>query len=238
MRLMQDEQPIEYHVIQWRNSAFHNHAVLGKRKMLGGVSFDGGAISGGGQGGKSITHAGVNESQPPFSHISEENAVFGRIGSFGAGLGNSVHKSTADNEKVTKTQYVKESIDIGKNKDKDIEENTYITGSKYLKEESLYDKLAGVLNITGEGSFSEEIADKDGRIRFIRGVALKLGKGIGAFLRKDAQNSEMQSRQKPKKKITNGTRPVTKEDVYDIQVNSSYLLESYNRNGERSTLGK
>ena len=232
MRLMQDEQPIEYHVIQWRNSAFHNHAVLGKRKMLGGVSFDGGAISGGGKGKNSIAHAGVNESQPPFSRMSEEGAVYGRLGTFGTRLGNAAHKSTTDDEKVSKTQQVKER--------KVIEENKDITGSKYLKEESLYDKLIGALNINivGEDRFGDKVNDENGRIRFIRDVALKLGKGIGTFLRKDAQNNEMQSRQKQKKKITNGTRPVTKEDVYDIQVNSSYLLESYNKNGERSTLGK
>ena len=72
----------------------------------------------------------------------------------------------------------------------------------------------------------------------MKNITFKLGQGIRAMFGKNTEDTGKQNRQKPKKKLTSGTRPVTKEDVYDIQVNSSYLLDSYNKNGERSTLGK
>ncbi len=46
MHWIQQEKPVEYHVVRWENSAFHNHDKRPERKMLGGVSFDGGAGGG------------------------------------------------------------------------------------------------------------------------------------------------------------------------------------------------
>ena len=72
MHWIQDEQRIEYHVIKWRNSAFHNHDKLPKRKLLGGVSFDGG----GGGKGEAARQADVQTAQPSFPRIVNEN-LFG-----------------------------------------------------------------------------------------------------------------------------------------------------------------
>ncbi|MBD5454065.1 MAG: hypothetical protein HDR30_07115, partial [Lachnospiraceae bacterium] len=52
------------------------------------------------------------------------------------------------------------------------------------------------------------------------------------------QKAGKENRQQPKKKKVTGTRAVTKEEVYEIKVNTAYLLDSYNKHGERSTLGQ
>lgn len=230
MRLMQDEKPIEYHVIEWRNSAFHNHDISVKRKMLGGVSFDGGAISGGSKSGNNITQAGVHEAQPPFSHMYEGNAV---INAGRTGLGSA--KGKAGTKAGTETLNVKES------KEHNVDDST---GTNILN-----DIITGVINMAGDNVAAYSLADghdsaidtvsiKSRRLLYLKCITFKLGRGIRSLLKKNTGDTGKQNRQKPKKKYTSGTRPVTKEDVYEIQVNSSYLLESYNKNGERSTLGR
>ena len=220
MRLLQDEHPIEYHVIEWRNSAFRNHAVLGKRKMLGGVSFDSGiAISGESKSINNTVQVGVNESQPPVSHISENTVVTN-----GSDFDSRSTEGKSGYGKDIKPQTVKEIKDV--KKDTNFWDNI-ITGVMEM------DPLNSILSNDNDSS---DI--KSGRIEFVRSIASKLKKGIRLFIGKNTQDSEMKDRQKQKKKLTQGTRPVTKEDVYEIQINSSYLLESYNKNGERSTLGK
>lgn len=65
---------------------------------------------------------------------------------------------------------------------------------------------------------------------FYHKVRYSLHTGIGAKQHK-------QEKKKDKKNIS-GTRPVSKEDMYTIQARSSYLLDSYNKFGEESVLGK
>ena len=234
MRLMQDEKPIEYHVINWRNSAFHNHDVPVKRKMFGGVSFDGGAISGNDKRESNITQTGVHEVQPSFSHMHEENAL---INAGVSGSGNYKGKAGAETETNTKTEALNA-------KESKVSNLNVLIGNNILD-----DIITNVINITGDnaatsgsttdhGNEANASAIKSGRFPHMKSITFKLGQGIRTLLGKNTEDSRKQSRQKSKKKLTSGTRPVTKEDVYEIQVNSSYLLDSYNKNGERSTLGK
>ncbi len=62
--------------------------------------------------------------------------------------------------------------------------------------------------------------------------------GVQTFLKGMEQKAGKENRQQPKKKKMTGTRAVTKEEVYEIKVNTAYLLDSYNKHGERSTLGQ
>lgn len=66
----------------------------------------------------------------------------------------------------------------------------------------------------------------------------KMQNSIQAFLKGMEQRAGKEGRQQSKKKEMPGTRTVTKEDVYEIQINTAYLLDSYNKYGERSVLGK
>lgn len=218
MRLMQDEQPIEHH-FTWRNSALHNHnhGTVDKRKMLGGVSFDGGAALGNNKSRSSTTQAGVQEAQPPLTDKYNENLSLSEMG---LGLGRT--KGTADtvSQKEGDGKSVKNAV-----ANKNVAVHNILPGV-----DNFLDKI--ITHITESDNL------KAGRSSLLRGLTLKLGKGIRTLLERSGQDSKRQSEQRPKKKLSSGTRPVTKEDVYEIQVNSSYLLESYNKNGERSTLGK
>ena len=66
----------------------------------------------------------------------------------------------------------------------------------------------------------------------------KIRNGIQTFLKGMEQKAGKENKQQPKKKKLTGTRAVTKEEVYEVQVNTAYLLDSYNKHGERSTLGQ
>ena len=238
MRLMQDEQPIEHH-LTWRNSAFHkhDHGTVDKRKMLGGVSFDGGAALGNNKSRSSTTQAGVQEAQPPLTDKYNENLSLSEMG---LGLGRSKGKADkagqkeSDGKAVNDAKAVKNTTAV-KNVAADIKDETTINENAAVYNiasvaDNFLDKI--ITNITGSDNL------KVGRSSFLRGLTLKLGKGIRTLLERSGQDSKRQSEHRPKKKLSSGTRPVTKEEVYEIQINSSYLLESYNKNGERSTLGK
>lgn len=236
MRLMQNEQPIEHHVIRC-NSAFHNHDTMDKRKLLGGVSFDSGAALRNNKGGGSMTQAGVQEAQPPLADKYSENLSLSEMG---LGLGRTKGKSDTasqkegDDKAVKNTAAVKNTV-ANKNAAADIKDKSTINENA-----AAYNILSAADNFLDKmiAHITESDNLKTGRSSLVRGLTLKLGKGIHTLLTRSGQDSKRQSEQRPKKKLSSGTRPVTKEDVYEIQVNSSYLLESYNKNGERSTLGK
>ncbi len=238
MRLMQDEQPIEHH-LTWRNNAFHNydHGTVDKRKMLGGVSFDGGAALGNNKSRSSTTQAGVQEAQPPLADKYNENLSLSEMG---LGLGRTKGKAYTANQKEND----------GKTDAAGTKENggrAVKNVSADIKDESTVNENAIVHNmLSAADSFLDKIIAqvteydnlKVGRSSLLRGLTFKLGKGIHTLLERSGQDNKRQNEQRPKKKLSSGTRPVTKEDVYEIQINSSYLLDSYNKNGERSTLGK
>lgn len=250
MRLMQNEQPIEHH-LTWRNNILHNHnhGTVDKRKMLGGVSFDGGAALGNSKSGSSTTQAGVQEAQPPLSDKYNENLSLSEMG-LGLGRRNGKTGTVRPKENDGKTDTAKPKENDGKADTASPNESavkSVKSDASYIKDEAVINENAAILSILPAADhFLDKIITrvtepdnlKIGRSSPIRGLTLKLGKGIRTLLARSGQDSKRQSGHRPKKKLSSGTRPVTKEDVYEIQVNSSYLLESYNKNGERSTLGK
>ena len=66
----------------------------------------------------------------------------------------------------------------------------------------------------------------------------KAGNGIRAFLQGMEQKAGQRNGRKPPKKNTEGTRAAAKEAFDQIEADKSYLLDSYNKYGERSTLGR
>ncbi len=52
------------------------------------------------------------------------------------------------------------------------------------------------------------------------------------------QKAGQRNGRKPTKKNTEGTRAAAKEEFDQIEADKSYLLDSYNKYGERSTLGR
>lgn len=224
MHWIQDEQPIEYHVVRWENSAFHNHDKVNKRKLLGGVSFDGGGAGGGGTGNAS-QGMGVQSLQSSFL----DGYGLG-IGSGPAGLtdGRQAERGAQDGDRSGKdTVSIRSVQDVNKT----AEDAGIIAAAQLIsvEEPSAMSKTV---------SHAEPERKRHRRGFDYRKYLRKMQNGIQTFLQSMRQRSGKEQDKRTAKKPIKGTRPVTREDVYEIQMNTAYLLDSYNKYGERSTLGK
>ena len=192
--------------------AFHHHDAGPKGKKLWGVSFDFGGGSAA-KGGHSVSQAGEQTSQPPFSDINLTGIGNGidRHGTAGRGTSGNVIKGTGK-ASVKVVGHQKDTVSISGTQDQNKEEaaaETLVIIQPERKPVLDYKKYMG-----------------------------KIRNGIQTFLKGMEQKAGKENRQQPKKKKMTGTRAVTKEEVYEIQVNTAYLLDSYNKHGERSTLGQ
>ena len=223
MHWIQDEQPIEYHVVRWDNSAFHNHDKTDKRKLLGGVSFDGGGAGGGGIGSAAQV-TGVNGLQPSF------------LDGHGLGLGNGAGLLNESGKNGNR-------LDGTGNTGKDTVSIRNVQAEAVTKDA----ETMAVLQVTSfsdaaeENNASDTLTPKHEKRKNgfdYQKYIKKMRSGIQSFLQSMKQKSGKEQKRQDMKKEIKGTRPVTKEDVYEIQINTAYLLDSYNKYGERSTLGK
>lgn len=215
-------------MIKWRNSAFHNHDTVMKRKLLGGVSFDGGGA--GGAKGAAAPQAGVQTAQPSFSPVSEDNLFglglgIGLNGSEGIGIG------TGTKQQGTETgQRDTVSIHAIDNPNR-TEEMGIIAAQQMLPANAGFD----VNNTT---HVIENVETKKRHSNLFVNYFKKMKNSIQTFLRGAEQKAGREKKQSPEKKKTHGTRAITKEEFYEMQADTGYLLDSYNKYGERSTLGK
>lgn len=181
-----------------------------KRKLLGGVSFDGGAGGGGKQAAPAQT--GVQTAQPSFSDVSE----------YGFGIGqnvtsNSVGKGVTGGQR-TDGKGARDTVSI---------RETSVTS---LRETTDTDKIASVIVPAPQ----EESRRFDFKLKkYVR----KMQSGIRTFLEQMGQRTNTGSGRRHRKKEENGTRMVREESAFTA-AETDYLLDSYNRRGERSTLGK
>lgn len=224
MHWIQDEQPIEYHVVRWENSAFHNHDKVDKRKLLGGVSFDGGGAGGGGTGNAS---QGMSVQSMQSSFLEGYGLEIGS-GPTGLTAGRQTEHGAQAGERSGKdTVSIRSVQDVEKTA-----ENAGIIAAAQLisaEEPSAMSKTV---------SYAEPERERHKRGFDYRKYFKKMQNGIQTFLQSMRQRSGKEQEKQTTKKPIKGTRPVTKEDVYEIQMNTAYLLDSYNKYGERSTLGK
>lgn len=224
MHWIQDEQQITYHVIRWRNSAFHNHDNLPKRKLLGGVSFDGGS------GGRSeaTQQTGVQTAQPSFPHIVDENLFGPGIVGDGSGgngkIGSSLHGAERKPAGPGAQGRGRDTVEVGS-----IQEAMAVCQSA----------SAGEIPDAAKAEYAaapvpEEKRSRPAFLQYIR----KMGNGIQTFFRGMEQKAGRENARKQPKKEKTGTRAVTKEELAQMQADRAYLLDSYNKHGERSTLGR
>ena len=208
MNLLHDSIRPEHHVMK---CAFH-HDAGPKGKKLWGVPFD----FGGGSAAKerhTASQAGEQKSQPPFSDINLTGIGNGidRDGTVARGTSGNVIKG-AGKAAVKAAGHQKDTVSISamqKQSEADIAAETLVIIQPAGKPVLDYKKYMG-----------------------------KIRNGIQTFLKGMEQKAGKENRQQPKKKKMMGTRTVTKEEVYEIKVNTAYLLDSYNKHGERSTLGQ
>ncbi len=218
MHWIQEEKPVEYHVVRWDNSAFHNHDRRPGRKMLGGVSFDGG----GGGKNANIQQTGVQAAQPSFSHTMEEGWPGGGLAKEGLrGLEDSLH---------------------GERKGKGANVLRAAAGSRVRTVQGTPAALKPDAGNAGNMAGAEAVpmsVPEEGRKRFaILKSARKLGSRVQTFLQGMQQRAGREHSGKSPDKEETGRKSVTKEEFEQMRTEQSYLLDSYNKYGERSTLGK
>lgn len=226
MRHIQTEEPVQYHVIQWRNSAFHNHGIVKNRKLLGGVYLDGGGAGTGSGKGKSISQTGVQTAQPSFPDGYIVNDL-------GVGIGTGGKESQNG-----KSESVKISRDI---KIADCSKTTTVINTVTVSEMLAVQQLMPTVHDDETNKITsvdnqEQPDNKRGLT--IRKYMAGLRKFMQNLMKGMGNKTDSRSSQNRKKQDMKGTRAITKEEVYEIQINTSYLLDSYNKYGERSTLGK
>lgn len=234
MRHIHSEEPVQYHVIKWSNSAFHNHEIEKKRKLLGGVYLDGGGAGAGSDKEKSISQTGVQNAQPSFPD--------GYINDLGLGIGTGGHSSMAkgnqkDSQNV-KSDSAKISGDI--KKADNIITTTVINTVNACEMQAMQQLMPTVHDdeVNKITSADEQEQTENKRKLIIRKYIGVLRKFMQNLMKGTGQKTDSRSSQNRKKQDMKGTRAITKEEVYEIQINTSYLLDSYNKYGERSTLGK
>lgn len=224
MHWIQNEQQVEYHVIRWRNSAFHNHDKRPERKLLGGVSFDGG----GGGKGEAAQQTGVQTAQPSFPRITDENLFgFGAAenGPDGDGKMGGSRNGSAGKMAITGAQ----------GRERDTVEVSGISEVMAACQKVSAGEIPDMVTAeTAAMPIPEEKKIRPAFLRYIR----KTGNGIRSFLRGMEQKAGRENAGKQPKKEKTGTRIITKEELAQIQADRTYLLDSYNKYGERSTLGR
>lgn len=241
MHWVRDEKPIEHHLSGWHDNAYHHHET-GKKKMLGGVSFEGGGAAGGSKR-STAQQAGVQTAQPSFSAMQAVGLGIG--GADATKHGNSLRG--ADKKINGASGNRKDTVSIQRNHmnietRKDAEQTTaaeaaVAAGTVITAQKAAQAASDGTENIT---TVTENIpVIEKRRFRFdYKKYFGKMRNGIWTFLKGMERKAGKESRQKPKKKEKSGTHAITKEEVYEIQANTAYLLDSYNKHGERSILGK
>ncbi|MCM1040558.1 MAG: hypothetical protein NC314_06230 [Roseburia sp.] len=231
MHWVQNEQPIEYHVVRWENSAFHNHDKSDKRKLLGGVSFDGGG-AGGAASGSTTQGTGVQNVQSSF------------LDGYGLAIGSGPDALTGNGKAGNGVQGAegtagagKDTVHIIQGNGAAVENAGILTASEAVSAASVGSPAE--LNKNTDVIESKETEYEKRRRSFDpRNYGKKMRSAIRSFLQNMKEWSGRDQKRESVKKENKGTRHVTKEDVYEIQANTAYLLDSYNKHGERSTLGK
>ncbi len=232
MRHIHSEEPVQYHVIQWRNSAFHNHETVKNRKLLGGVYLDGGGA--GSDKGKSISQTGVQNAQPSFpdSYINDLGLGIGTGGQGSIAKGNQKESQNGKADSVKKTGDIKMADDIKMTPVINMAASSEMLAVQQFSptvHNDETDKITSVAN--------QEQPDNRRRL-IIRKYITGLRKFMQNLMKGMGQKTDSRSSQNKKRQDIKATRAITKEEVYEIQINTSYLLDSYNKYGERSTLGK
>lgn len=221
MNLLQDSIRPEHHVMK---CAFHHHDSGPKGKLLGGVSFDGGSAA---KERHTVSQAGEQKSQPPFSDINLTGLGNGVDGHGTAGRGTSGNVIKGTNKAVVKeARHQKDTVSIRGTQNQNKAETAAETLVIMQSETTMITDV-----IEGELPTRKTVLD-------YKKYMSKIRNGIQTFLKGMEQKAGKENRQQPKKKKVTGTRAVTKEEVYEIRVNTAYLLDSYNKHGERSTLGQ
>lgn len=234
---VQQEQDIEYHVIQWKNSHFHEHhkGRLGGAKMLnsggGGAAAPAPQTEGEGIGlglsydTKSRWRAGGFGESGFLQDGTNDGRSNDAVTNFAKGAGHR-QSSAKDSAAAIQTDIYVENGSIMAGtayKTKEGDERKKSVGGSNAEDEMAAD------SVSGQGSEGVRSRLKNGTQK-IWTAYQKQREKLAEALGKKTQGQE--------NKQQKGTRRADKEEMLSMQAQNHYLLDSYDRDGNYSMLGK
>ena len=246
---VQQEQNTEYHVIQWKNSEFHNHHVRRDRAPEGGMGPFSVAKVVGGSGAASQTLANIWTDDRALR--PEESKIDG----FGYGdiLGSNCRTMSGSGKEEVLSTGVKRNDEVTISSEGAPKPIVPIHNTA-ISEQMQCVAISAAVRIQSEQILEEVSAEtlvSDESVETISGF----GQGGLRNRLKDSAKRLQEIYQEQKKKLTKmpagkvkqeekkdrertGTRQASKEEMWSMQAENHYLLDSYDKNGNRSILGK
>ncbi len=212
---VQQEQDIEYHVIKWKNSAFHDHHIH-KRPGAGGMQASG------------LSSAPVRTEQGQLEGFALGILDSTRGGKYKSGGLGENGRAEDGRESGQKTDGVTISANGTKQQQALVQNSENAVPVNEAPDTGLPVHMAqsaavGTSRKRSGGGFKEK-AQK------YKETYKKYRKKLEKILKKNPRNEE----DKPQK----GTRSADKEQVLSMQAENHYLLDSYDKNGQYHMLGK
>lgn len=213
--IQQEQKIADYHVITWKTSHFHHPRNRTDIVAQAGSKFEmsGGPASPGTQQPEGIGY-GVSD---PAGDIKWRSGGLGTDGMADNGSKEAVHSEIMDTSNRTKGRHItgaSQSVAVEQAAQAVVPEEVYsVLGSARQSVQKLHDRV------------------KQGAAR-LRDLYLKQQKQTTQLaIHREAKYKKAQKDQQ-------GTRKCDKEDVLSMQAQNHYLLDSYDKNGQYSMLGK
>lgn len=245
---VQQEQNTEYHVIQWKNSEFHNHHVRRDRAPEGGMGPFSVAKVVGGSGAVSQIRADVwgdnRASRPEESKI--DGFGYGDIPGNGRTASDSGKEGMSSggvkrNDEVTISSEgaPKPIVPIHNTAISEQMQCVAISAAVRIQSEQILEEVSAETPVSdesvetisgfGQGGLRNRFKDSAKRLQEIyQEQKKKLTKMSAGKVKQEEKKDRSQA----------GTRLASKEEMWAMQAENHYLLDSYDKNGNRSILGK
>lgn len=225
---VQQEQNTEYHVIQWKNSEFHNHHVRKDREPGGMGPFSVAKVVGSSAGQAQVDGLGHGE--------ASQNSSLGIVGNADI-AGSGSRAADSPGREGTLTEGV-----MGNN-------GVILSSEGIQRQQAVMSEEQPVIpiqsvddpkTISGEKGTMEAVSGmKQGSIRNrLKDSAKRLQEIYQKQKDKLAAVPVKRERPEEKKKTPSGTCRASKEEMFAMQAENHYLLDSYDKNGQYSILGK
>ena len=227
---VQQEQNTEYHVIQWKNSEFHNHHVRRDRVHEGGMGpFSVAKVVGGSDTASQIqadVWADNRVSRP------EDN----KMGVWGYGdiLGSNSRTISGSGKEEVLSTGVKRNDEVTISSEGVIAGAAVRIQTEPMAEEVSVETAASAESVEtisgfGQGGLRNRLKDSAKRLQKIyQEQKKKLTKMPAGKVKQEEKKNRRQA----------GTRLASKEEMWSMQAENHYLLDSYDKNGNHSILGK
>lgn len=216
---VQQEQNIEYHVIQWKNSEFHTHHTRRDRDPAGGMGpFSVAKVIGGSASGK------VQSYSPGNVGVSQMDQSI-TVGFDAVGLAEGVKQSdevSISSESANRQQMADDT------EKPDVQQLVMTKQQTYAAEQqqgALGEEASCMIEEQGVRNRLKDSANR------LFAIYQKQKKKLSEVFSEKAKPEEKEQRK-------TATRKASKEEMWSMQAENHYLLDSYDKHGNHSILGK